>query len=381
MFPLWAAAGAGNHERNANFSPHCIKQLVKRAGASLPFFMCIIIGMKKFFAAVILFLGIGVVILSFGEIETILNTLKHSHLQYFFLAVIIQFVWFLSSGRMYQSVFHLLGVQESTLTLGRIATAANFINVVAPTAGMGGVALFASEARRRGHAAGKVTVAAALFLLLDQASFLVVLALGLIVLVRRNDLSTSEISASIFLFGIAASYAFVLYLGYRSEEKLGNLLAKAAHRINRIVNFFRKGEYLSEARAHQFAHEVADGFSGLNEKSSSLVRPILWGILDKCLLMLILTCSFLAFEVPFSTGTIIGGFSIAYLFLIVSPTPSGIGIVEGIMPIALSSLNVNWSQAVVITLTYRAVTFWIPLAVGAWTFRTLHTGGEQPSSV
>jgi len=343
--------------------------------------MCIIIGMKKFFAAVILFLGIGVVILSFGEIETILNTLKHSHLQYFFLAVIIQFVWFLSSGRMYQSVFHLLGVQESTLTLGRIATAANFINVVAPTAGMGGVALFASEARRRGHAAGKVTVAAALFLLLDQASFLVVLALGLIVLVRRNDLSTSEISASIFLFGIAASYAFVLYLGYRSEEKLGNLLAKAAHRINRIVNFFRKGEYLSEARAHQFAHEVADGFSGLNEKSSSLVRPILWGILDKCLLMLILTCSFLAFEVPFSTGTIIGGFSIAYLFLIVSPTPSGIGIVEGIMPIALSSLNVNWSQAVVITLTYRAVTFWIPLAVGAWTFRTLHTGGEQPSSV
>jgi hypothetical protein len=337
--------------------------------------------MKKFFVAVILFLGIAVVILSFGEIETILKTLEHSHLQYFFLAVIVQFIWFISSGRMYQSIFHLLGVQETTLSLSRIATAANFINVVAPTAGMGGVALFATEARRRGHPAGKVTVAAALFLLLDQAAFLVVLSLGLIVLVRRNDLDASEISASIFLLGTAIVYAFILYLGYRSEEKLGSLLAKAAHSINRIVNFFRKGEYLSEARAHEFAHEIADGFSGLNEKPASLIRPILWGIFDKGLLMLILICAFLSFEVPFSVGTIIAGFSIAYLFLIVSPTPSGIGIVEGIMPIALSSLNVNWSQAVVITLTYRAVTFWIPLAVGAWAFRSLHVRGEQPTTV
>jgi uncharacterized protein (TIRG00374 family) len=274
-----------------------------------------------------------------------------------------------------------LGIHESILKLSRIATAANFINVVAPTAGMGGVALFASEARRRGHPAGKATVSAALFLSLDQAAFLVVLSVGLIILVRRNNLAAGEISASFFLFCIAVFYAFILYLGYRSEEKLGNLLAKMAHWINRIVKIFSRKEYLSEVRAHEFAHEVADGFSGLTEKSSSLIRPILWGILDKCLLMLILTCAFLSFEVPFSIGTIVAGFSITYLFLIVSPTPSGIGIVEGIMPIALSSLNVNWSQAVVITLTYRAVTFWLPLAVGAWTFRSLHASGEEPLAI
>ena len=96
--------------------------------------------------------------------------------------------------------------------------------------------------------------------------------------------------------------------------------------------------------------------------------------------MLVLICAFLSFEVTFSPGTIIAGFSIAYLFLIVSPTPSGIGIVEGLMPIALTSLNVNWSQAVVITLTYRTVTFWVPFGIGAAAFRTLHTLGEEPSA-
>lgn len=336
--------------------------------------------MKKLFIVVVLFLGIAIVAISFSELETIILTLNKAHLGYFILAILVQLIWFTTTARMYQSIFHLLGVHEDILTLSRIATAANFINVVAPTAGVGGIALFASEARRRGHPAGKVTVAAALFLLLDQAAFLVILALGLIVLVRRNDLNAGEISASFFLLCIALIYAFILYLGYRSEEKLGNTLAKIARFINRIVRFFRKQEYLSETRAHEFAHEISDGLSGLTEKPSSLVRPVLWGIFNKGLLMLILVCAFLSFEVPFSTGTIIAGFSIAYLFLIVSPTPSGIGVVEGILPIALSTLNVNWSQAVLITLTYRTVTFWVPFGIGAWAFRSLHTAGEQPSA-
>ncbi len=336
--------------------------------------------MKKLVLVVVLFLGIAVVGISFSELETIMLSLRKAHLGFFLLAILVQLIWFITTARMYQSIFHLLGVHEDILTLSRIATAANFINVVAPTAGVGGVALFASEARRRGHPAGKVTVAAALFLLLDQAAFLVILALGLIVLVRRNDLDAGEISASFFLLGIAIAYAFVLYLGYRSEEKLGNLLAKMARFINRVVRFFRKEDYLSETRARAYAREISDGFAGLTEKPSSLIRPILWGIFDKGLLMLILICAFLSFEVPFSAGTIIAGFSIAYLFLIVSPTPSGIGVVEGLMPIALTSLNVNWSQAVLITLTYRTVTFWVPFGIGAWAFRSLHTGGEEPSS-
>lgn len=335
--------------------------------------------MNKFFVFVILFLGVVVVAFSFGELETILLTLQKAHLGFFLLALVIQTGWFISNGRMYQSIFHLLGIHEEVTTLSRIAAAANFINVVAPTAGAGGVALFAAEAKRRGHPAGKATVAGALFLLLDLAAFLIILSLGLIVLVRRNDLDAGEISASFLLFGTSAVFASVLYVGYRSAEKLGNLLAKFVRGINRVVHLIRKENYLSEDRAHEFAHELADGFSGLTEKPTSLIRPVMWGIFEKSLLMLVLVCSFLAFEVPFSAGTIIAGFSIAYLFLIVSPTPSGIGIVEGIMPVALTSLNVNWSQAVVITLLYRAVTFWYPLGVGAWAFRTLHK--ERADSV
>ena len=337
--------------------------------------------MKKLFIVVVLFLGIAVVVISFSELETIMLTLQKAHLGYFLLAILIEFIWFIVTGRMYQSIYHLLGLEEGVLTLSRIAAAATLINIVAPTAGAGGVALFAAEARRRAHPAGKVTVAAALFLLLDQAAFLVILALGLIVLVRRQDLGAGELSTSLLLLGGVITYAFVLYLGYRSEEKMGNLLAKIARGINRFVKFFRRQEYLSEARAHEFAHEVSEGFSGLTERPSSLVRPVLWGILSKILLMCVLACAFLSFEVPFTVGTIVAGFSMTYLFLIVSPTPSGIGIVEGLMPLALTTLHVDWSQAVVITLAYRTVTFWVPFGIGALAFRSLHADGEEPTAV
>lgn len=93
--------------------------------------------MKKSFVFVVLFLGVVVAAFSFSELETILLTLRKAHLSLFLLALIVQSAWFISSGRMYQSIFHLLGVHEDVFTLSRIAAAANFVNVVAPTAGAG----------------------------------------------------------------------------------------------------------------------------------------------------------------------------------------------------------------------------------------------------
>ena len=66
--------------------------------------------MKKLFVIVILFLGIAVVAISFSELETIMQTLQKAHLRYFILAIFIELIWFITTGRMYQSIYHLLGV-------------------------------------------------------------------------------------------------------------------------------------------------------------------------------------------------------------------------------------------------------------------------------
>ncbi|HEY2982222.1 MAG TPA: lysylphosphatidylglycerol synthase transmembrane domain-containing protein, partial [Anaerolineales bacterium] len=259
--------------------------------------------MRSFVFAVLLFLGIALVILSFGEIETILDTLRQANVWFVVLALLVLMGWFLMIGQMYRSIYHLLDMHESTLNLSLVATAANFINIVAPTAGMGGIALFAAEARRRGHPSGKATVAAALFLLFDLAAFMCILALGLIVLIRRNDLGAAQITASFLLLVIACVFAFLLYLGYRSATQLGSALESMARFVNRIAQPLIHRPYLQPERAHEFAREIAEGFSGLTEAHRSWVPPFLWGLLNKGLLMAILMLAFLAFKVPFSAGT------------------------------------------------------------------------------
>lgn len=327
--------------------------------------------MRKFLFILILFIAAAFVYLSFGEIESIVETIQHGNLWFVLLALLLQCGWFIVSGLTYLSLYRVLGQNGSIYDFSLMSAAANFVNTVMPSAGMGGMAVFISHANRNNHSPGKATVVSMLYVFLDYIAFMVVLALGLIVLFRRNDLTSTEIAASVVIFAIATILGFLLYLGSRSAIALGNTLAKMARFINRIVRPFIHRDYLSEERAHKFAEEMAADLKSLPGQSRSLIKPLVYSFANKALMMSILLVCFLSFDVPFTIGTIIGGFSISYLFLIVSPTPSGIGIVEGIMPLALSSLRIPWSQAIIITLAYRGITFWFPLGVGALALRVL----------
>lgn len=333
--------------------------------------------MRKFIFIVILFLGAALIFLSFGELESIVDTLRHGNPWFTLLALLFQLAWLVVTASSYLSLYRVLGMDGTLLRMSLMTAAANFVNTVMPSAGMGGIAVFINDAARSGQSTGKVTVVSVLFVFLDYLAFLCVLGLGLIVLFRRNDLDPSEITASLIMLSIAACLGFLLYLGAKSADALGNALAGMARFVNRAARPLLHREYLSEARAQEFAHEIAADLQALPGRWASLIPPFLLVLAGKALMMVILTLSFLTFEVPFSLGVIVGGFSISYLFLIVSPTPAGIGIVEGIMPLALSSLKVQWSQAVIITLAYRAVTFWVPLGIGAFALRHITRESKQ----
>lgn len=326
---------------------------------------------RKLLVILIFFLAIALVIFSFSELESTLDTLKKANPLWLALALVVQLAWIANLAATYQSIYGLLGLQEGRRRLVLEVAAANFVNIVAPTAGVGGMAIFINDGKKRGHPAARIMVAGGLFLFLDYLAFLCVLALGLIVLIRRGNLQTGEIIASLILLAIASSLAILLYVGSHSARQLEGLLVGAARLINGILQSFLQRPYLSVERAHEFAAEVAEGLAELRGCALRLGIPFTYSLLNKTLLIVILMLVFIAFKVPYSAGTLVGGFSIGYLFLIVSPTPSGIGVVEGVLALALKSLRVGWSHAVLITLAYRAITFWFPLGLGAIAFRRL----------
>jgi uncharacterized protein (TIRG00374 family) len=332
---------------------------------------------RKFLVAIALLIGVMFIIGRLAELQAIGETLQRGDLRYIALAFFVELIWLLNTAASYRAIYHALDIREDIRHLTILSTAAFFINVVAPSAGIGGVAVFVSESRRRGYSAARATLGSVLFVLFEYAGFLSVLVLGLIVLIRRNNLQLSEIIASGVFIIIGLILAILLYLGLRSAADLGNALAWMAKQTNRFFRPFIKRPYLSETRAHEFAKDAAEGLAELRQKPDDLLLAMSLALSSKALLVSILFLVFLAFKVPFSPGTLIAGYSIAQLFTIVSPTPAGVGIVEGVMTLGLNSLNVPLGAAAVITLLYRGLTFWVPLILGLIAFRTL---ARQPES-
>ena len=335
--------------------------------------------MRKIIVALILLLAIVFAFLRFSELKDFLNTLHHSNYRFLIAALIVELIWMFNSATDYGSIYRLVGLKERTSHLVLVATAANFVNVVAPSGGIGGMAVFLDDANRQNHASGRVTVVGVLYILFDYLAFFCVLTLGFIVLIRRNNLNPGELTAAAILLIIAGAVAFLLYLGYKSTERLGKALARLAQPVNRILRPFIHRDYIPAERPFTFATEVGEGIAMLRGKRQELLWPFLFALNNFALLICVLAFTFLALGTPFTVGTLVGGFAIGYLFLIVSPTPSGLGVVEGAMTIALNTLRVDMAAALLITLTYRFITFWFPLAVGAVAFRVL--GGKPKAAL
>jgi uncharacterized protein (TIRG00374 family) len=336
--------------------------------------------MRKFIIAIALFLGFIFVVGKLAELQNIAETLQRGIWWFIGLALIVEFLWFINCGASFRAIYRAMGIEEQLGTLSLIVSAANFINIVAPSGGVSGLTIFISEARRRNYSPARAAIAGVLFLFFDYLGLIAILLVGLIILIRRNDLTLVVIIASAALLALAMLFAFLLNLGSQSAVALGNVLAKMAHFVNRIVHPFIHREYLSEARAHEFAHDAAEGLIKMRSEPKSMLLPLFLALTNKTALILILTLVFLAFKVPISIGTIIACFSIGYLFVIISPTPAGIGVVEGALTLALTSMYISLEDAAVITLSYRGLTFWIPLLFGMISLRVLEKVGIKPNS-
>jgi uncharacterized protein (TIRG00374 family) len=150
-----------------------------------------------------------------------------------------------------------------------------------------------------------------------------------------------------------------------------------ARLVNRILRPFTHRAYLSEQRASEFAHEASSGLMELERNPVKLVAPFMITLAKQGIMIILLWLAFLAFEVKVSPGTVIAGYSIGYLFTLISPTPLGIGFVEGLLSLVLASMYVPLEAATVVALVYRAFTLWLPLLIGIFAFRWLQRGSRS----
>ena len=119
---------------------------------------------------------------------------------------------------------------------------------------------------------------------------------------------------------------------------------------------------------------------GLGEGAQALrARP--WGLLRLLALALTMTALdvaslgalFLAFREALRPGVVVAGYAFGILSWLLSPVPQGIGVVEGVMTLVYTSLGVTAEPATLIVLSFRGLTFWLPMFVGFLLLRRLRS--------
>lgn len=335
-----------------------------------------------------LVMALAFIAVSITELQNIANALSRGNWLFLVLAFALQVVVLFNNAQTYRSLFRLVGVEESWKHLFLLSTAFTFVNLIAPSGGIGGVAVFMDSAKQRGQSPAKSMVVGILYAIYEYITLLMVVFLGFVTLFRRNQfsggMSGGEITAAILLLGATIGFGLLLYIGYRSAERLGNLLARFAGLVNRLLFRFTHKEVWNPENARTLAMEIGEGVSAIEQSKGRLVPPFLFALANKVLLILLLTSIFIAFNVEFSLGTVVAGYGFCQLFFYVSPTPAGIGVVESLFPVILSLLRVPLASGLLITLLYRGITVWLSFGIGFWSFRKLQQNlgkiSKQPDS-
>ena len=63
------------------------------------------------------------------------------------------------------------------------------------------------------------------------------------------------------------------------------------------------------------------------------------------------------------------------VFFIIAIVPDGVGAVEGAMALVFVQLGMPPTTAILVTLAYRILNVWIPVAIGLWCARRLRLFG------
>jgi glycosyltransferase 2 family protein len=324
-----------------------------------------------FWILVIVFLW--VVISRFSQIKNLYESMLQGQWQWVVVAIGLQFIYFTTFSGLYQSSFQIVGVESKLFELIPVTFSALFMNLAIPIGSASGFSLFVDDASRRGQSAARATIGTLLVMISDLSAFMMVLVVGMIFLFTRHDLKIYEsFTASILLLLIVSLISF-LFLGLWRPLWLARLMSVGKNIANRIAHLFRRPDFLDESWVERNTNEFTEAATAVANQPLLLARNIAIGFAAHLANLATLYVLFLAFHQPVELGVLVAGYAMGILFLIIAITPQGIGVVEGIMTLVFASLGVPIDKATIIALTYRGLTFWLPMFIGFLLLRRTRT--------
>lgn len=327
------------------------------------------------------FVGIGVLLVLAGafvwanrsELPALASALRSTNPWYAGMAAALSLLFVVNYAALQYTAFRSVGVSDSFSSQVRLATAGLFLNTVAKSGGMGGLAIFLREAGGKGWPRGRVITGYVLAHVLGQAAFAATLAAALVVLVIDGKLNRGEALATA-VFGIyLVSQVVVAVAALRSRSALRTLYALPGRAKGRARLWLGRGAS-SASDSTEAADELYDAVSWLRDDLRVIGRPVFHAVMVEAVGVATIWAVLLALGTGKGLDVALVAYSIGVLFTIVGVLPAGLGFAEASLGAVFISFGVPTATAAAAVITYRLFEVWLPFLAGAWAVSTLRNG-------
>ncbi|MEM6997873.1 MAG: lysylphosphatidylglycerol synthase transmembrane domain-containing protein [Patescibacteria group bacterium] len=324
----------------------------------------------KLLINLVTFVALGILIyVSRGQVKDAFGELAGLSVGILLLILPLRFLSFASVASIYYSYFKNTGhvAKLKFKEMYRVALELNFINSVFPSGGVSGFSYLGLRLKPYDISVANSTLAQAIRFLMTFVSFLVYLAVGLLLLAATNQASGLVILIGSSIFSIIIGTAALGWYIVSSEERIKAFTAYLPKAINRFfVLIHRKPEkqVINIGRIESVFGEMHDRYMELSKDFGQLKGPFWHSLVTNFWELLTIYMVYLAFGESVNPGAIILAYGVANLAGLVAIFPGGVGVYEGLMASVLIASGIDKDLAIVTTIIYRAYNLLIFVPVG-----------------
>jgi uncharacterized protein (TIRG00374 family) len=297
------------------------------------------------------------------EIRQLLATLARGRWQYMLAALFLVGLSYGLYAVQFQFSFATVGVESRVLQLIPVLFASILAGTVAPTGGLTAAAVLIEDAVRRQQSPARATEGVLLSWVSGLLAMVPLLLIGLAYLHLQGALHAFEVAgAALYLLYIGVLIG-VLLLAIWQPSRLRRLLRRVQRAVNALLQRLGRPPLLGDDWVRRNAAESTGAAIAIIRRPGWVLRTVAVALGTHLISLASLLAVSLAFGHAMSLGALAAGFSVGYVFSIISIIPFDLGVVEGIMTYVYASLGVPLANALVVSLAFRGLNTWLPIAL------------------
>jgi uncharacterized protein (TIRG00374 family) len=313
-------------------------------------------------------LGLVFIIIDWNQIHSAIAEASWKPVPYALAATALSYLCISLS---FARVSRLLGIKMKTSDLTLVGFLSTVLNHVVSSGGAAGYSVRYALMNRHGIGVRDVLAASFLHFYLTSLAMITMLPVGLLYLVRhvalgRGTATLLAVLAGIVMFG--ALLATMLLFSVRLRQRF----------IITIVNLLRRiTDRDIETSLMRFDETLAEGVWAMRQQPASILIIMTLVTVDWSASALALWLSFRSLGVTLQLGQVVTGFVIGIVAGVASMIPGGLGVQEGSMAGIFALLGVSFDRAVLASIFFRVLYFFIPYLISLTLYRGLLRGRPE----